>query len=48
MESLGPLIGENFGVERARIDVREDGLTAFDISYEGKSAFSRSEFAWAA
>src|SRR3989440_11235611 len=27
MESLGPLIGENLGVERARIDVREDGLT---------------------
>jgi hypothetical protein len=99
MESLGPLIGENLGVERARIDVREDGLThsvkigdtvdfeiedvvpfgvesgeparlvgifhpagpeltiaratrssidAFGISYEGKSAFSRSEFAWAA
>ena len=99
MESLGPLIGENLGVERARIDVRENGLThsvkigdtvdfeiedvvpfgvesgeparlvgifhpagpeltiahatrsridAFGISYEGKSAFSRSEFAWAA
>jgi hypothetical protein len=99
MESLGPLVGENLGVERARIDVREDGLThsvkigdavefeiedvvpfgvesgeparlvgifhpagpeltiaratrssidAFGISYEGKSAFSRSEFAWAA
>ena len=99
MEALGPLIGENLGVERAAIEVREDGLThsvrigeavdfeiedivpfgvetgepavftgifhpagpdltvahatrskidAFGISYEGKSAFSRSEFAWAA
>ena len=99
MEALGPLIGENLGVERASIEVREDGLThsvrigaavdfeiedivpygvesgeaaklvgifhpagpdltvahatrsridAFGISYEGKSAFSRSEFAWAA
>src|ERR1051326_3131576 len=97
MEALGPLVGENLGVERARIDVREDGLKhavkigdavdfeiedvvsfgvesgvparlvgifhpagpdltiaratrsridAFGISYEGKSAFSRSEFAW--
>jgi hypothetical protein len=26
MEALGPLIGENLGVERAPIDVREDGL----------------------
>jgi hypothetical protein len=99
MEALGPLIGENLGVQRAPIEVREDGLThsvkigdsvdfevedvvpfgvesgeparlvgifhpagpeltvaratrsridAFGISYEGKSAFSRSEFAWAA
>jgi hypothetical protein len=99
MEALGPLIGENLGVERAAIDVREDGLShsvkigdsvefaiedivpfgvesgeparlvgifhpagsdltvahatrsqidAFGISYEGKAAFSRSEFAWAA
>jgi hypothetical protein len=99
MEALGPLVGENLGVERARIDVTEDGLKhavkigdavdfeiedvvpfgvesgeparlvgifhpagpeltiaratrsridAFGISYEGKSAFSRSEFAWAA
>ena len=99
MEALGPLIGENLGVKRAPIDVREDGLThaitigdevdleiedvvpfgvesgepavltgifhpagpeltvarttrsnvdAFGISYEGKSAFSRSKFAWAA
>jgi hypothetical protein len=100
MEAFGPLIGENLGVERAPIEVREDGLThsvkigdavdfeiedivpfgvesgepvklvgvfhptgapdvtvaratrsridAFGISYEGKSAFSRSEFAWAA
>ena len=27
MAALGPLIGENLGVERAPIDVREDGLT---------------------
>src|SRR3954452_985069 len=27
MESLGPLIGENLGVRRASIEVREDGLT---------------------
>ena len=26
MEALGPLIGENLGVERAKIEVREDGL----------------------
>jgi hypothetical protein len=99
MEALGPLVGENLGVQRAPIEVREDGLThsvkigdavdfeiedivgfgvesgeparivgifhpagpdltiahatrsqidAFGISYEGKAAFSRSEFAWAA
>jgi hypothetical protein len=99
MEGLGPLIGENLGVERATIEVREDGLThsvkigdsvdfevedvvpfgvesgeparlvgvfhpagseltvarttrskidAFGISYEEKSGFSISEFAWAA
>jgi hypothetical protein len=99
MEALGPLIGENLGVERAPIEIREEGLThsvkigdsvdfevedivpfgvetgeparlvgvfhpvgsdvtiahatrsqidAFGISYEGKSAFSRSEFSWAA
>jgi hypothetical protein len=99
MEALGPLIGENLGVERAPIEVREDGLNhsvrigdavdfeiedivpfgvesgeaaklvgifhpagpdltvahatrsridAFGITYEGKSAFSRSEFSWAA
>jgi hypothetical protein len=99
MEGLGPLIGENLGVERAPIEVREEGLThsvrigdavdfeiedvvpfgvesgeparlvgifhpagseltvaratrsridAFGISYEGASAFSHSEFAWAA
>lgn len=99
MEALGPLVGENLGVERAPIEVREDGLThsvkigdsvdfevedvvpfgvesgeparlvgifhpagpeltvahatrssidAFGIAYEGKAAFSRSEFAWAA
>jgi hypothetical protein len=98
MEALGPLVGESLGVERASIEVREDGLKhsvkigdavdfeiedivpfgvesgepgrlvgifhpagpdltiahatrsridAFGISYEGKSAFSRSEFAWA-
>ena len=27
MEALGPLIGENLGVERATIEVREDGLS---------------------
>ena len=27
MEALGPMIGENLGVERAAIDVREDGLS---------------------
>ena len=27
MESLGPLIGENLGVQRAPIEVREEGLT---------------------
>jgi hypothetical protein len=27
MEALGPLVGENLGVERATIEVREDGLT---------------------
>ena len=99
MEALGPLVGENLGVERAAIEVREEGLThsvkigdavdfevedvvpfgvesgqparlvgifhpagsdltiaratrskidAFGISYEGKSGFSNSEFAWAA
>lgn len=99
MEALGPLIAENLGVERATIEIREDGLRhsvrigdavdfevedvvpfgaesgepaqltgifhpagseltvaramrskidAFGISYEGKSAFSKSEFAWAA
>ena len=99
MEALGPFVGENLGVGRASIEVREDGLThsvkigdsvdfeiedivgfgvengqparitgifhpvgsdlaishatrsridAFGISYEAKSGFSRSEFAWAA
>jgi hypothetical protein len=99
MEALGPLVGENLGVERAPIDVRDEGLThsvrigevvdvevedivpfgvesgepakmtgifspagpeltiahatrsnidAFGISYEAKSAFSRSQFSWAA
>jgi hypothetical protein len=99
MEALGPLVGENLGVERAPIEVREDGLThsvrigdavdfevedvvpfgsesgdparltgifhpagselnvaratrsaidAFGIAYEGRSAFSTSNFAWAA
>ena len=99
MEALGPLVGENLGVERAAIEVREQGLmhsvkigdavdfeiedivpfgvesgepaqlvgifhpagpeltvayatrssiSAFGIAYEGKAAFSRSEFAWAA
>ena len=27
MEALGPLVGENLGVERAPIEVREEGLT---------------------
>jgi hypothetical protein len=99
MEALGPLIGENLGVQRAPIEVREDGLEhsikigdavdfeiadvvpfgsesgepakltgifhpvgseltiakarrskidAFGIAYEGKAAFSASQFAWAA
>jgi hypothetical protein len=99
MEALGPLVGENLGVQRAPIDVREEGLThsirigdavdfeiedvvsfgnesgqpaelrnifhpagdaltvaratrskidAFGIAFEGKSAFSRSNFSWAA
>jgi hypothetical protein len=99
MEALGPLVGENLGVERAPIEVREEGtlhsvrigdavdfeiedivpfgietgqparlagifhpvgpdlnvahatrsrIDVFGIGYEGKSAFSRSEFAWAA
>jgi hypothetical protein len=99
MEALGPLVTENLGVERAAIEVREDGLThsirigdmvdfevedvvsfgvesgeparltgifhpagneltiakatrsridAFGISYEGRSAFSKSQFSWAA
>jgi hypothetical protein len=99
MEALGPLIAENLGVERAAIEVREDGLRhsirigdavdfeiedvvpfgvetgepakitgvfhpagseltvaratrskidAFGIEYEGKAAFSSSQFSWAA
>jgi hypothetical protein len=99
MEALGPLVAENLGVERAEMEIREDGLVhsirigdavdveiedvvpfgvesgeparlegifhpagstltiahakharidAFGISYEGKSAFSKSDFAWAA
>jgi hypothetical protein len=99
MEALGPLVGENLGVERAPIEVREDGLRhsirigdavdfeiedivpfgvetgeparltgifhpagpeltvaqatrskidAFGIEYEGKAAFSTSQFSWAA
>lgn len=99
MEALGPLVGEDLGVERAPIEVRQDGLThsvrigdavdfevedvvsfgvesgepakltgifhpagseltvsratrskidAFGISYEAKSGFSKSQFAWAA
>jgi hypothetical protein len=98
MEAIGPLIGENLGVERAPMEVREDGLrhsirigdaidfevedvvpfgvetgapvrltgvfhpagseltvahatrsqiNAFGIQYEGNSAFSSSQFAWA-
>jgi hypothetical protein len=99
MEALGPLVSENLGVERAPIEIREDGLrhsvkigdaidfeiedvvsfgnesgeparlsnifhpvgteltiskasrsniNAFGIEYEGKSAFSSSQFSWAA
>src|SRR5215210_2410656 len=99
MEALGPLIGENLGVERAPIEVREEGLrhsvrigdavdfevedvvsfgvetgeparltgifhpagseltiakatrsdiSGFGIEFEGKSAFSAANFAWAA
>jgi hypothetical protein len=99
MEALGPLVGENLGVERAPIEVREDGLLhsirigdsvefeiedivpfgvetgqpakltgifhpagseltvahalrskidAFGIEYDGRSAFSTSQFSWAA
>ena len=99
MEALGPLIGENLGVERAPIEIQEDGLRhsirigdavdfevedvvpfgvesgeparltgifhpvgseltiaratrskidAFGIEYEGRSAFSSSQFSWAA
>ncbi len=99
MEALSPLVGENLGVERAPIEVREEGLLhsmrigsavdfeiedvvpfgvetgtpvrlvgifhpagteltvaratrsridAFGITYEGKSAFSTSNFSWAA
>ena len=99
MAALGPLVGENLGVERASIEVRDDGLRhsvrigdavdleiedvvpfgsesgepvklsgvvhpagpeltvahatrskidAFGISYDGKAAFSRSDFSWAA
>lgn len=99
MEALGPLVAEQLGVERAPIEVTEDGLrhtirigdaidfeiedvvpfgvetgeparltgifhpvgseltiahatrsriNAFGISYEGRAAFSSSQFAWAA
>jgi hypothetical protein len=99
MEALGPLVGENLGVERLPIEVDEDGLKhsirigeavdfeiedvvpfgvesgepakitgifhpvgseltvahatrskidAFGIQYEGKAAFSSSQFSWAA
>jgi hypothetical protein len=99
MEALGPLVGEDLGVERAPIDVQENGLlhsirigdavdfeiedvvsfgvetgepvkitgifhpvgseltvakatrskiNAFGIQYEGKAAFSKSQFSWAA
>ncbi len=99
MEALGPLVGENLGVQRAPIEVQEDGLChsikigdavdfeiedvvpfgsetgepakltgifhpagseltiahatrskidAFGIQYDGNSAFSTSEFSWAA
>jgi hypothetical protein len=46
MEALAPLVSENLGVERAPIEVREDGLR--HIEYEGKSGSSNSAFSWAA
>jgi hypothetical protein len=99
MQALGPLVGENLGVQRAPIEVHEDGLRhsvrigtdvdfeiedvvpfgvetgqparltgifhpagseltvahalrskidAFGIQYDGKAAFSTSQFSWAA
>jgi hypothetical protein len=99
MEALGPLVGESLGVDRASIEVQEDGLRhsirigdavdfeiedvvpfgvetgepakitgifhpvgseltvaqatrskidAFGIQYDGKAAFSTSQFSWAA
>jgi hypothetical protein len=99
MAALGPLVGETVGVERAAIEISDDGLRhsvrigdavdieveevvplgsesgapvklvgvfhpagpeltvsratrakvdAFGISFDGNSAFSRSEFSWAA
>ena len=99
MEALGPLVGESLGIERASIDVQEDGLRhsvkigdsidfeiedvvsfgvetgvpvkltgifhpagseltvaratrskvdAFGIQFDGKAAFSTSQFSWAA
>jgi len=99
MQALGPLVGENLGVQRAPIEVLEEGLSrsirigdavdfeiedvvpfgvdtgeparltgifhpagseltvaratrskidAFGIQYEGKAAFSTSQFSWAA
>jgi hypothetical protein len=46
MEALGPLIGENLGVERQPIEVREDGLRhsvkigdAVDFEIEGIAPF---------
>jgi hypothetical protein len=99
MGALGPLVGENLGMERATIEIKEDGLLhsirigdavdfevqdivpfgvesgeparltgifhpagseltiahatrskidAFGIKYDGRSAFSSSQFAWAA
>jgi len=99
MSALGPLVGESLGVQRAPIEVREDGLRhsirigdavdfeiedvvpfgvetgqpakltgifhpagseltvahatrskidAFGIAYEGKAAFSTSQFSWSA
>ena len=47
MEALGPLVGENLGVERLPIEVHEDGLK-HSVRYEGKAGFSTSEFSWAA
>ena len=42
MEALGPLIGENLGVERAPIEVREDGLNTRSRSAMTSTSRSRT------